>query len=391
MNRQGKTKFLPAARISEKVIKEIHAVLLKNPFLIGVLDSVPVIALLLNDERQVVLANRLAVNITEKKDTNAILGTRPGELLGCVHAGENEDGCGTTEFCRVCGAANAIKTCRQGEADVRECRIIKANGEALDLRVWASLIEISGLNYTFFSVTDITDEKRRRSLERIFFHDVMNSISGVLAAAEIIRDASPADKDKMAEIILSAGARVAEDIDAQKDLSAAETGELKPIYSVMTTETFLRDMVDLYTRSEIARDKKIEIKNNGDISFESDRRLLFRIVGNMMKNALEASGEGDTITLGAEKLNGNMRFWVHNPGVIPEDAQLQLFQRSFSTKAHDRGLGTYSMKLLGERYLKGRISFVSNSKEGTVFSAIIPEKPPVVVVQRICHPKCPAN
>lgn len=38
---------------------------------------------------------------------------------------------------------------------------------------------------------------------------------------------------------------------------------------------------------------------------------------------------------------------------------LQIFKRSFSTKRKGRGLGTYSMKLIGKDYLKGYIRFIS--------------------------------
>jgi len=71
-------------------------------------------------------------------------------------------------------------------------------------------------------------------------------------------------------------------------------------------------------------------------------------------------------------MDKNIKFWVHNPGVIPEDVQLQIFQRSFSTKSKDRGLGTYSMMLLTKRYLKGHLSFISSAEKGTIFRAYYP-------------------
>jgi len=49
-----------------------------------------------------------------------------------------------------------------------------------------------------------------------------------------------------------------------------------------------------------------------------------------------------------------------------------LFQRSFSTKGEGRGLGTYSIKLYTERYLKGTVSFSSAEGEGTVFRVRYP-------------------
>jgi hypothetical protein len=67
---------------------------------------------------------------------------------------------------------------------------------------------------------------------------------------------------------------------------------------------------------------------------------------------------------------------VRNPTSIPRNIQFQLFQRSFSTKGSDRGLGTYSMRLLGERYLGGAISFRSGPPTGTEFRLALPPAAP---------------
>jgi signal transduction histidine kinase len=235
---------------------------------------------------------------------------------------------------------------------------------------------VDGENYTFFSLLDITDEKRRRWLERIFFHDVMNSVSAVLAAAELVKEAKLGDKDKMAEIILSAGNRIVEEINTQKDLSAAEAGELTVKTEPVNSVAILKEMVALYENSELAKGKVLEIPPDAEpIDFVGDRRLLFRVLGNMVKNALEASSYGDRITLAVIRAGDTVRFSVNNPAVMPENISLQVFQRSFSTKSGDRGLGTYSMKLLSERYMKGRVFFSSVEKEGTTFFAEYPLSP----------------
>jgi signal transduction histidine kinase len=109
-----------------------------------------------------------------------------------------------------------------------------------------------------------------------------------------------------------------------------------------------------------------------DLVFTSDQALLSRIIINMIKNAIEASSEDDTITVGAENQGKKLRFWVHNPGVIPADTQLQIFVRSYSTKGSGRGLGTFGMKLLGEEYLKGEVGFNSKENEGTTFWIELP-------------------
>ena len=65
---------------------------------------------------------------------------------------------------------------------------------------------------------------------------------------------------------------------------------------------------------------------------------------------------------------------MNNPDVMPQVTQLQVFNRSFSTKGAGRGIGTYSIRLLGERYLGGRVSFDSTEAEGTTFRIHLPER-----------------
>ena len=67
-------------------------------------------------------------------------------------------------------------------------------------------------------------------------------------------------------------------------------------------------------------------------------------------------------------------FSVHNDAVMPPEVQMQVFQRSFSTKARlGRGIGTHSMRLFGERYLGGKVDFISREFAGTTFTLTLPK------------------
>ncbi len=58
---------------------------------------------------------------------------------------------------------------------------------------------------------------------------------------------------------------------------------------------------------------------------------------------------------------------------MPEAVRQQVFQRSFSTKGgKGRGIGTYSARLLAERYLGGRLTFSSTADAGTSFVLELP-------------------
>jgi signal transduction histidine kinase len=114
------------------------------------------------------------------------------------------------------------------------------------------------------------------------------------------------------------------------------------------------------------------VEGSPDVSFRSDRAIVSRVLGNLLKNAVEASQAGEMVSLGCAPADGGVEFQVHNRGVIPPDVAAQLFQRSFSTKGSGRGLGTYSVKLLTERYLQGHASVVSTEQGGTTFRVWYP-------------------
>jgi sensor histidine kinase regulating citrate/malate metabolism len=92
----------------------------------------------------------------------------------------------------------------------------------------------------------------------------------------------------------------------------------------------------------------------------------------MIKNALEAISEEERVSVSCRTENKHVSVAVHNPGQMPDPVQKQVFQRSFTTKGKGRGLGTYSMKLLGERYLGGKVGFSSAGDTGTIFTLSLP-------------------
>ena len=156
-------------------------------------------------------------------------GSAPARPWAALHAGQREEGCGTTEFCEKCGAAFVPSSLpRAARADVQECRITLQCGESLDLQVHATPFDLQGTSYTVFCIVDTSGEKRRRVLERIFFHDVLNTAGGLYGLADLMSDkASVEDRaGRFARTVYSLSRTIVDEIEAQRDLAAAENHDL---------------------------------------------------------------------------------------------------------------------------------------------------------------------
>lgn len=372
-----KTLFASADRDTPCNIVTVHDKFVENKVLCAVLDSIPDIIFVLNKCRQVIYANKVLYTAMGYKSFNEIKEMRPGEIIKCINADKCKGGCGTSEYCAECGAVKAILTAQAGASDIRECRVTKKDtGEAFDFRVWSIPLNIDSDELVVLTVKDISDEKRRKVLEKIFFHDIMNIASNFTYVTELLKNIPAGQAESYLDILRNNSEKLVDEIRAQQELVSAENNELPVDPSNVSSIHIIDEVIGMYNKSEIAEERYIEKAGDAD-NFEimTDIILLRRVVGNMLKNALEASHPGETITVGA-RIRGDNEYeiYVHNPDTMPRKVQLQVFQRSFSTKGTGRGLGTYSIKLLTERYLKGKVSFSSDEKSGTTFRIILPKE-----------------
>jgi len=135
----------------------------------------------------------------------------------------------------------------------------------------------------------------------------------------------------------------------------------------------MESLTTTYRHHEVGMSKSVVTDSDSKkCTLISDEAILQRVLGNLLKNALEATNDSGTVRLGTETKEGYVIFWCWNAGYIPRASQLQIFQRSFTTKGIGHGIGTYSVKLLTERYLGGKVSFTSSQELGTRFQVKMP-------------------
>jgi signal transduction histidine kinase len=373
------THFASPERSPREEIERDGRLLAEESSLLDLLGSVSGIAALLNENRQIIYANESFLEMIGLKSLDQILGNKPGEAVGCIHSEDMPSGCGTSEACSFCGAVNAIiESQLTGKKSVRETRVtseIVGKLKSWDMKITSSPVVIRNRKFYVFTIQDISDEKRRQNLERIFFHDILNTAGSLNGLLTILKDgADPEEERELIDLSEEASRELMEEIILHRQIRAAENGDLIVKFEKINSVEVLKAAFGKIGRHEVAKEKRIIIvDHSSDTEIETDRILLQRILMNMLKNALEATEAGGTVFAEAEDLSSVVRYRVKNDSVMTREVQFQIFQRSFTTKGKGRGIGTYSIKLLTENYLRGKAGFSSTESDGTLFWVDIPK------------------
>ena len=98
--------------------------------------------------------------------------------------------------------------------------------ENLDFRIWLWPLRHGGENFHVALLSDIRAEKRLDLMERIFYHDILNLVSGMHGVCELMREDDEGTRNAELDLLLFAVERVTDLILSQRDLSFAERGLL---------------------------------------------------------------------------------------------------------------------------------------------------------------------
>ncbi len=368
--------FAPAGRSDPAELAHQVRTVNTDPVAEALLEAVPGLVAILNQHRQVIAVNDAFTGMLGIEDPDPVLGMRPGEIVDCVYADVGPDGCGTSELCATCGAVIAVVTSMGfNEPAERICALRVKRGEDdvdLCLRVNAAPVRIADEPFILVGLSDMTEAWTRAALERAFFHTISLELGELRALCDRLTTDRP--DDRRLQTLRRASHRLAREVAVQSGFFAGDTSILQPDLVTVPVNRALDELEVLFAHSPLVGGMTLRIaRDDGDRAVRADEPLLLRVLADMVTNALEASGPGDPIDVWVEAGPDGTAFKVRNRQVIDGAVVPRIFQRYFSTKdGEGRGFGTFAMKLIGERYLGGRVDFVTGLPDGTVFTLMLP-------------------
>jgi signal transduction histidine kinase len=347
-----------------------------EPVLAQAVEALAEAVAVLNSRRQVVFANDAFRRMAAA--ARLPIGLKPGEVFGCPHA-QSPGGCGESAECASCGASQVFLEARdRGQASRRDCVIAGRDGTRavpFDLEASGTPFRLGQESFVLLTLRDVSQQKHKAALERIFFHDILNTASSLKLYLSLLASSQPAESIRLLADLGAIADSLVEEIQSQKQLVNAENHTLQVSPSLISSRELAEELLAAFARVRPGNPLGLAPEAES-FALVSDAAILRRVLGNMLRNALEAAPPGGAVSLGFSQDGSSCRFWVHNPGAMAKEVRPRVFRRYFSTKGRDRGLGTYSMKLLTEEYLRGEVSFTTEEQAGTRFTVTLPLRLP---------------
>jgi two-component system nitrogen regulation sensor histidine kinase GlnL len=214
-------------------------------------------------------------------------------------------------------------------------------------------------------------------------HEIKNPLGGINGAAQLLEMEFPDNEDlrEYIRVMLKEVQRV--NLIVEELLALASPGRLK--LGKVNLHQVLADIVLLQKRATGGRD--VTINQYFDPSIPpilADEALLTQLFLNLIKNAVEAVGDGGQVKVTSRVLSdysmtpkGERRARMiaidvvdNGPGIPPE-VQENLFTPFFTTKSKGTGLGlAICQKIVSEH--RGMIRVESHPSRGTTFTVMLP-------------------
>jgi Na+/proline symporter/signal transduction histidine kinase/CheY-like chemotaxis protein len=212
-------------------------------------------------------------------------------------------------------------------------------------------------------------------------HDILQPLNAArLYVTSLIERQRPAEDARLVGNIDASLDAVEEIFGALLDISRLDTGAMKPEMADFRIDELLRQLELEFT--PLAREKGLRLGFVPcSLAVRSDRRLLRRLLQNLVSNAIKYTPKG-RVLVGCRRQNGKLRVDVFDTGLgIPHAKKRAIFQEFHrldqgARVARGLGLGLSIVERIA-RVLDHKVSLNSTAGRGSHFSVEVPLAPAV--------------
>ncbi len=263
-------------------------------------------------------------------------------------------------------------------ASVAAAEALERANATLELRVRQRTTELTRLNAELASAKADAEEaniSKTRFLAAAS-HDILQPLNAARLYVTSLTERHGSSED--ARLIANIDASlegVEEIIGALLDISRLDSGVMKPEFAAFRMDDLFRQLEVEFT--PLAREKGLSLKFMAcSLHARSDRRLLRRLLENLVSNAIKYTPKG-RVLVGCRRNGGNLRIEVHDTGLgIPESKKQSIFREFHrlddgAKVARGLGLGLSIVERIA-RVLDHEIQIDSEVGIGSCFSVIVP-------------------
>jgi len=213
----------------------------------------------------------------------------------------------------------------------------------------------------------------REDIDAISRHDLKAPLNGIINLPQLIAEEGPLNDEQkeFLNIIETSGYQMLNIVNMSLNLCKMERGnysfspqDVNLIQVIKKIRSELKDVLDIKSLSI-----SIFIDGRKPYAFErfivhGEGFLLYSMMANLIKNALEASPENEIVAIHLNHRASDI-IRIHNAGVVPKNIRNDFFEK-YSTygKESGMGLGTYSARLIAHIH-QGTIELNTDKMNGT--------------------------
>ncbi len=337
-----------------------------------------------NEHLNTVLNNILAGVLLVNASTHTIVDINPAglQMIGYTH----EEVVGKKCFQFLCPSeAGYCPITDEGHRfDNAERLMITKSGDKIPILKTVSWTLLGGAPHLIETFIDISEQKKltqlKEDIDRITRHDLKSPLHGIIGVPDYLLETlelSPQDRSLL-QGVKEAGVKMLQMINMSLDLYKMEMDSYEFVPEDVDIGKIIKTVLSDLESSIKTRQLQLSVKVNGQeveqdaqIMLQGEDLLFLSMMGNLIKNAVEAAPPDSPITIAIHTGEENS-IEIRNQGEVPESIRDTFFDKyATAGKKYGTGLGTYSARLIAHT-MGGSIKMTSDPVQGVAVTVTLP-------------------